>query len=90
VLPRAQVQCIARNIVLDVRQQIFVRRDSKSGRSVLPLNLKGAASVEINKSGDCSVLSFDMAIASDAGQMASDNQGDTPSEQNDQDLSHGK
>jgi hypothetical protein len=90
VLPRAQVQCIARNIVLDVRQQIFVRRDPKSRRSILPLNLKGAPSIEINKSGDWSFLSFDMAIASDAGQMASDNQGDTPSEQNDQDLSHGK
>jgi hypothetical protein len=82
------MQCIVRNIVLDVRQQIFVRRDSKSGRSVLPLNLKGAASVEISKSGDWSFLSFDMAIASDARQMASDNQNDTSSEQNDQDLSH--
>jgi hypothetical protein len=84
------MQCIVRNIGLNVTQQIFVRRDSKSGRSILPLNLKGAASVEINKSGDRSFLSFDMAIASDAGQMASDNQHDTSSEQNDQDLSHGK
>jgi hypothetical protein len=31
-----------------------------------------------------------MAIASDAWQMASGNQNDTPSKQNRQDLSHGK
>jgi hypothetical protein len=82
------MQRIARDIGLNVRQQIFVRRDSKSGRSVLPLNLEGAASVEISKSGNWSFLSFDMAIASDSRQMASDNQNDTSSEQNDQDLSH--
>jgi hypothetical protein len=69
---------------------IFVHRDSKSGRSILPLNLKGAAGVEISKSGDWSVFSFDMAVASDAGQMASGNQNDTPSKQNDRDLSHGE
>jgi hypothetical protein len=84
------MQRIARDIGLNVRQQIFVRRDSKSGRSVLPLNLEGAASVEISKSGDWSFLSFDLASASDAGQMASDNQNDTPGKQNDQGLSHVK
>jgi len=84
------MQCIVRNIVLNVRQQIFVCRDSDSGRSVLPFNLESAASVEINKSGDWSLLSFYLAIASDSGQMASDNQNDTPSKQNDQDLSHVK
>jgi hypothetical protein len=46
----------------------------------LPLNFKGAASVEINKSGDWSFLSFDMAIASNAWQMAAGKQNDTPSE----------
>jgi hypothetical protein len=84
------MQCIARNIGLNVTQQIFVRRDSNGRRSILPLNLKGAAAVEINKSGDWSFLSFDLAITSDAGQMASDNQNDAPSKQNDQDLSHVK
>jgi hypothetical protein len=67
------MQCIVGNIVLDVRQQIFVRGNPKSRRSILPLNLKGASSIEINKSGDWPFLSFDMAIASDAGQMAADN-----------------
>jgi hypothetical protein len=73
------MQCVVPNIVLDVRQQISVRRDSQSGRSVLPLNFKRAASVEMGKSADLSFLSFDLAIASDSGQMASDNQNDTPS-----------
>jgi hypothetical protein len=82
------MQCILRNIVFNVRQQIFVCRDSDSGRSVLPLNLESAARVHVGECGDWSFLSFDPAIASDAGQMASDNQGDTPSKQNNQDLSH--
>jgi hypothetical protein len=73
------MQCVGRHIGLNVRQQIFVCRDSDSGRSVLPLNLESAASVEINKSGDWSLLSFYLAIASDSGQMASDNQSDIPS-----------
>jgi len=77
------MQCVVRNIVLNVRQQTFVRGDSKGGRSVLPLNFEGAASVEIGESGDWSFFGFDPAIASDAGQMASDNQNDTRSEQDD-------
>jgi hypothetical protein len=56
----------------------------------LPLNLKGAAAVEINKRSDWPFLSFDLAITSDAGQMASDTQNDAPSKQNDRDLSHVK
>jgi hypothetical protein len=82
------MQGIVRNIILNVRQQIFVRRDSESGRSVLPLNFETAASVEAGESADLSFLSFDLAIASDTGQMASDNHNDTRSKQNDRDLSH--
>ena len=89
VTPRAQMQCIVRNVALNVRQQILVGGDSKSGRSVLPLNLEAAASVEISESRDWSFLSFDMAISSDAGQMAADKQNDTASKRNDQDLFHG-
>src|SRR5262245_44063493 len=82
------MQCIARNITLNVRQQIFVRGDSKSGRSVLPLNFESAASVQIGESSDWSFLSFDLTIASDARQMTSSDQNDTPSKQYKRDLSH--
>ena len=90
MLPRAQMQCIVRNIVLNVTQQIFVRRDSKSGRSILPLNLKGAASVELAKAaiGRSSVLIWPLPRMPGKWQPATNN--DTSSEQNDQDLSHGK
>ena len=84
------MQGVIRNIIFNVRQQVLVRRDSESRRSVLPFNLESAASVEINESGDWSLLSFYLAIASDSGQMASDNQNDIPGEQKDQDLSHVK
>jgi hypothetical protein len=46
------MQRVVRNIALDVRQQIFVGRDSKTGRSILPLNFEGSAHVEIGESGD--------------------------------------
>jgi len=85
-----QTQCVVRNIILDVRKKVFVGRDSKSGRSAFPFNLKGAASVEVGERADLSFLSFDLAIASDAGQMASDKRNDTRSKQNDRDLSHVK
>jgi hypothetical protein len=82
------MQRIVRNIILNVRQEIFIRRDSESRRSVLPLNFEGAARVEIGKGADWSFLSFDLTIASNSGQMASGNQNDTPSKQNYQDFSH--
>src|SRR5437763_11187933 len=84
------MQCIVRYIVLNVMQQIFVCCDSESRRAVLPFDFERAASIEIGESGDWSFFSFDLAIASDAWQMASDNQNDTPSNQNDRDLSHVK
>jgi hypothetical protein len=67
-------------LALNVWQQIFVCRDSNTGRSVLPLNFECAASVKVGESADLSLLSFDVAIASDAGQTATPNQNDTPGE----------
>jgi hypothetical protein len=56
----------------------------------LPLNFETPARVHVGESADLSFLSFDLAIASDAGQMASGNHNETPNKQNDQDLSHVK
>jgi hypothetical protein len=39
----------------------------------LPFNFEGAAHVEIGKSGDLSFLRVDLAIASDAREMATGN-----------------
>jgi hypothetical protein len=55
----------------------------------LPLNFETPARVHVGESGNWSFLSFDLAIASDSGQMASRNHNDTR-KQNDQDLSHVK
>src|SRR6516165_10076446 len=82
------MKCVAGNIILDVRQQIFVCRDSDIGRSTLPFNRESATSVDIRETAGLSFLCFDMAIAADSGQAASVNQKDTPSEQNDRDLLH--
>jgi len=85
---RSQMQCIARNIILNVREEVFVGRDAEIWRSVFPLNLKGAACVYVGESGEWSCLSFDLTIASDARQMTSSNQNDTPSKQYKRDISH--
>src|SRR6516165_4656925 len=87
---RSQMQCIARNIILNVREEVFVGRDAEIWRSVFPLNLKGAACVYVGESGEWSCLSFDLTIASDARQMTSGDQNDKPSKQTDPDLSHVK
>jgi hypothetical protein len=87
---RAQTQCIAQNIILNVSQQIFVSSDSESRRSVLPLNFEGAACVYVGESGKWSFLSLDPTIASDARQMTSGDQNNKPSEQSDPDRSHVK
>jgi hypothetical protein len=46
----------------------------------LPLNFECAASVKVGERPDLSFLSFDVAIASDAGQMATGNQNGPPRE----------
>jgi hypothetical protein len=87
---RSQMQCTARNIILNVRQEVFVGCDSESWRSVFPLNLKGAACVYVGESGEWSCLGFNLTTASDARQMTSGDQNDKPSKQTDPDLSHVK
>jgi hypothetical protein len=82
------MKCVARNIILDVRQQIFVGGDLKSRRPVFPLNLKSATGVDVCESVDRSFLSFDVPIAAHTGQMAARNQADTPTEDNDRDPFH--
>jgi hypothetical protein len=88
VFARTQAQCVVRNIILNVRQQVSVSCDAESWRSVLPLNLEGAACFYVAESGDWSFLGFDVTIASDPRQMTSRNQNDTPGKQYDWDISH--
>jgi hypothetical protein len=54
----------------------------------LPLNVESAARIHIGEGADWSFLGFDLVIAPNAGQMASENQSDGRREQNDQVLSH--
>src|SRR4029453_1855866 len=82
------MKCVVRNIVLDVRQKIFVRCDPESGRSVLPFHLESAPGVDIRESADGSLLSLHVAIAAHAGQMACSNQNETPREDNERGLFH--
>jgi hypothetical protein len=82
------MKCVAGDIVVDIRQQIFVGGDSESRRPIFPLNLKSATGVDISETVDRSFLSFRVTIAAHAGQMAVRNQTHAPSEDNDREPFH--
>ena len=72
-LTHAKMKRIVRNIILDVRQQIFVGRDPESRRAIFPFDLKCATGVDVRETAALSVLRFDVAIAADPRQMAAHN-----------------
>src|SRR5262249_55829594 len=86
MLTRAKMKCVVRNIILDVRQQVFVGRDPQSRRTIFPLDLKCATGVDVRETADLSLLRFDMAVAADSREMAARNQTDTRSEYNHSDA----
>src|SRR5215472_16738144 len=86
MLTRAKMKCVVRNIILDVRQQVFVGRDPQSRRTIFPLDLKCATGVDVRETANLSLLRFDMAVAADSREMAARNQTDTRSEYNHSDA----
>jgi hypothetical protein len=77
LLVRAQAQCVAGNVIVDIRKQIFIRRDAESGRSTFPFDLKRATGVDVRKGADCAFIGFDMAVASNSDPPTSGSQNET-------------
>jgi hypothetical protein len=83
------MKCVAGDVTLDVGKKIFVCRDTKGRRSILPFDLKCAAGVDIRKSADRTLISFYIPIALDSHPPASGDQNDAGDKQ-DGDLLHWK
>ena len=90
MLAHTQAKCVAGNAAIDVRKQIFVRRDAKRGRSILPFDYKGASDIDVSKSADCAFLGLNHAVASNSRPSASSRQNDAGREKKNRDLLHVK
>jgi hypothetical protein len=88
LLVRAQAQCVAGNVIIDVGKKIFIRCDAESGRSIFPLDPKRAAGVDVSKGADRAFIGLDMAVASNSNPPTSGGQHDTCGEKYDRDLLH--
>jgi hypothetical protein len=88
LLARAQVKCVRGNVAIDVRKQIFVRRDSEAGRSSLPLDREAASHIDIRKWADWAFIRFYMAVALNSYQAAASRQNETGPEKNNHNLLH--
>ena len=71
VIVSAQMKRVARDVTLYISKKVFVGRDAESSRSALPFDFKYSAGVDLGKGANCSVIRFDMAIASNANPSAS-------------------
>src|SRR5260370_15414569 len=90
LLARAHVKCVSGNVAIDVREQIFVRRDSEAGRSSLPLDREAASHIDIREWADWAFIRFYMAVALNSYQAATSRQNETRPEKNNRNLLHTK
>src|SRR5260370_42135873 len=90
LLARAQVKCVSGNVAIDVRKQIFVRRDAESGRSALPLYRESASRIDIGERVDWAFIRLYMAVASNSDPPASGDQNDACGQRYKGDLLHVK
>jgi len=58
-------------VSVDVREKIFVCRDTESRRSILPFNCERAACVNVVKGTNRAFIGFDIAVAPDSDPPAS-------------------
>src|SRR5205823_10019627 len=70
LLPDAQAKCVPGNLTLDVRKKIFVCLDTQIRGSIIPIDLKCAAGVDVSKRANLAFVDFDTAVASNSWQPA--------------------
>src|SRR4029077_9689962 len=87
---RAPVERVARDVTLDIRKKVFVGRDAESRGPALPFDFECSADVDLGEGANCSVLCFDVAVASNSHPSASNGQHDARSQKYKNDLLHGK
>src|SRR4029077_18580768 len=86
----AQMKRVLRDLTLDIRKEVFVGGDAESRGPALPFDFECSGAVDLGEGANCSVLCFDVAVASNAHPSASDGQHDARSQKYKNDLLHGK
>ena len=89
LLARAQMKCVAGNIAVDVRKQIFVRGDTQAGRSALPVDCEGASYVDVGERADWAFIRLDMAVTVNSDPVASSSRHDARRQKTNRNLLHG-
>jgi len=79
---------VAGNVAIDVRKQIFVRRDPEVGRSAFSFYCECASHIDIGERADWAFIRLDMAVALNSHPVASSGQNDTRRQKNDSHLLH--
>jgi hypothetical protein len=88
LLARAHVKCVSGNVAIDVREQIFIRRDSEAGRSSLPLDREAASHIDIREWADWAFIRLYVTVTMNSYQVATSRQNDTRPEKNNRNLLH--
>ena len=88
LLARAHVKCVAGNVAIDVRKQIFVRRNTEARCSALPLDCESASYIDIGERADWAFIRLYVAVTMNSYQVATSRQNDTRAEKNNRNLLH--
>src|SRR5262249_25464641 len=90
LLAGAQAKCIPGNLALDVGEKILVCLNAQGRGSILPIDYKRAAGVDVGKGVNFAVVDFDMAVASNSRQPASGDKSQTSGKKCNRDFLHAK
>ena len=87
---RAQTKCVARDVAFDIGKKVFVGCDVERRGPAFPFDFECSTGVDLGERTNCSVIRFDVAIASNANPSAASGQSDADGQKYNRDLLHGK
>src|SRR5437868_14782712 len=86
LIVRAQTKCIARDVTFDIGKKVFVSCDVERRGPAFPFDFECSTSVNLGERTNCSVIRFDVAIASNANPSAASGQSDADGQKYNRDL----
>ena len=87
---RAQTKCVARDVAFDIGKKVFVGCDVERRGPALPFDFECSTGVDLGERTNCSVIHFDVAIASNTNPSAASGQSDADGQKYNRDLLHVK
>ena len=70
------MKSVTGNMVVDVGKQIFIRRDAKRRRAIVPFDREHATGFDDSEAANGAFVGFDVAIASNSHPSASNTEND--------------